>query len=29
MTALQQFYMLTMTKVMAGGCGPTNLSPPA
>jgi hypothetical protein len=29
MTALQQFYDLTMTKVTAGGCGTTNLAPPA
>jgi hypothetical protein len=29
MNALQQFYDLTMTKVMAGGCGAPKLNPPA
>ena len=29
MTALQQFYDLTMAKVTAGGCGATKLDPPA
>jgi hypothetical protein len=29
MTALQQFYQLTMAKVTAGGCGTTKLNPPA